>query len=674
MASESYGRGSVRILWSSNAIWATTGYGIQAQYLLPRLKALGHEVAQFAWYGLQGARLKLNDLIMYPAVSDIWGNDIIGAHVADFKADLVISLQDIWVLPPNYAELVGVPWMPWFPVDQAPAPPVIVERAKTARYPTTYSHFGQEAMRGAGLECAYIPHGVDCDLFKPRERGQCRKRLKLPDEAFIVAMVGANQGSPARKGFPEAFKAFKVFHDEHPEALLYMHTLTKQQRGGIDLERLMASIDGFPKQAVRFVSQYHYVVGMPAEYLVDLYNAADVLLQCSYNEGFGLPLIEAQACGCPVLATNNTSMPELVFSGALIDVVQDFYSPLDLGGWVGIPSIPSIVEKLEWAYDMLHGEKAREWLTAKARQGALAYDWGKVVAEYWKPFLERVEADMASGAGHVHRWAPTGFWDSGYVHYPCLDPKCQAAQRVAADGKQRDVVPAGWGMIAGGIPLDIRDNVKGGVAKGICHEVARDYGLDAVPIVAGDACIDVGAQVGIVSIYLAKRSAGVRVYAVEPAEENLDNLRRNVEANHVADCVTIIPAAMTGDGRDVELHGNAETNSGGYTIYAKRTGAQCHSITLAALIAESGAERIKVLKLDCEGAEYEILRADPELLRRVDYVVGEFHYHESNPQPARDLLEWCAKYIPADHIHVTLCPVDFDPVPSAILEVACQAA
>lgn len=378
-----------------NAIWSCTGYGIQAQYILPRLKALGHEVAQFAWYGLQGARLKINDLIMYPAVSDPFGNDIIGAHAADFKADLVISLQDIWVLPQDYAERVGVPWMPWFPLDQAPAPPVIVERAKTAKYPTTYSHFGQETMRKAGVDCGYIPHGVDCSVFKPKERDECRRRLRLDDGAFIIAMVGANQGVPARKGFPEAFRAFKVFHDAHSDALLYLHTTQNQSRGGINLERLMWSIDEFPKEAVRFVSQYHYAVGMPAEYLSDLYNAADVLLQCSYNEGFGLPLIEAQACGCPVLATNNTSMPELVFSGALIDVIQEFYSPLDLGGWVGIPSIPSIIEKLEWAYQMAHGEQVREWTRTKAQQGAQAYNWDKVIADYWVPFLARAEADKA---------------------------------------------------------------------------------------------------------------------------------------------------------------------------------------------------------------------------------------------------------------------------------------
>lgn len=387
----------MRILLSCNAIWATTGYGVQAKYILPLWRALGHQVAQFAWYGLQGAGLKLGsgdeELVIYPGYSDPWGNDVIGAHVEDFKADLVISLQDIWVLPENYAKTVGVPWACWFPIDQAPCPPVIVERAKTAAYPITYSHFGQETARKSGLETLYIPHGVDCNVFKPGDRHAAREKLKIPQDAFFVVMVGANKGCPSRKGFPEAFRAFKLFHDSHHDALLYVHAL-QETREGINLPQLMGSIDGFPKDAVRFVHPYSYLLGLAPQHMVDIYNAADVLLQSSYNEGFGLPIIEAQACGCPVLATNNTSMPELVFSGRMIDVIQEFYSPLNLGGWVGVPSIPSIVDGLEWAYDMAHGKEAQEWTRTKARQGALAYDWGLLVQQYWKPFLERVQADI----------------------------------------------------------------------------------------------------------------------------------------------------------------------------------------------------------------------------------------------------------------------------------------
>jgi len=382
----------MRILWSSNAIWAHTGYGVQAKYLLPRFQKMGHEVAQFAWYGLAGARLKLNEMTIYPKARDIWGNDVIGAHAADFKADLVISLQDIWVLPDDYRERVGRPWAAWFPVDQSPVPPRVIDMAKRADYPIVYSRFGEKQMREAGLECRYIPHGVDCEMFAPKDRCKSRKRFGLDDDVFMVAMIGANKGMPSRKGFPEALKAFSAFHAQHNDALLYLHTLETANASGVDFDVLIKSIENFPRDAVRFVDQYQYLCGLPDAYMADVYNSADVLLQPSYNEGFGLPIIEAQACGCPVLINDCTSMSELVFSGRAIKPLQEFYTPL--GGWVNIPDINGFVEGLEWAYDMAHGEKAREWTRDKARQGALPYNWDTVVDEYWQPFLAEVAADI----------------------------------------------------------------------------------------------------------------------------------------------------------------------------------------------------------------------------------------------------------------------------------------
>lgn len=382
----------MRILWSSNAIWAHTGYGIQAKYLLPRFIDMGHEVAQFAWYGLQGAKIQAGDIVIYPRAYDPWGSDIVGAYVQDFKADLVISLLDIWVLPDDYAERVKVPWLPWFPVDQSPVPPRVLKLAKTATYPTTYSKFGQEEMRKAGLECRYIPHGVDCKIFRPLDKAQCRAKFGWPADAFVIVMVGANKGMPSRKGFPEALLIFKRFYERHPESLLYLHTLESDVTQGIDFKLLIDSIPDFPKHAIRFVDQFHYHIGLPEEYLADVYNAADVLLHPSYNEGFGLPILEAQACGTPVVVNDNTSMRELCFAGRAVPPLQKFWTPL--GGWADIPDIAGFDAALEWIYDITRSKEGRNWLSERARAGAEEYDWDLVVGKYWKPLLTEIEAQL----------------------------------------------------------------------------------------------------------------------------------------------------------------------------------------------------------------------------------------------------------------------------------------
>lgn len=640
----------MRILWSSNALWAHTGYGIQAKYLLPRFQKMGHEVAQFAWYGLQGAKLKLNGMMIYPKAFDPWGNDVIGAHAADFKADLVISLQDIWVLPDDYRELVGRPWACWFPVDMKPVPPKVADMAKRADYPITYSRFGTEEMRKAGVECHYIPHGVDCNVFRPKDRQECRKRFDIEPDTFFVAMVGANKGFPSRKGFPEALQAFKLFHDKHPDSMLYMHTTETDIKGGVNFDALIQGIEGFPKDAIRFVDQYAYLGGLPEEYLADVYNSADVLLQPSYGEGFGIPIIEAQACGCPVLVNDCTSMTELVFSGKAIKPLQKFFTPL--GGWISIPDINAFVEGLEWAHGMANGEQAQEWTREKARQGALAYDWDTVVAEYWRPFLEMAEAEIRPD--HEHVWATTGLYnDRKELCVPCKVPGCPAERRQLPSGKTMDY-PHGFATAINGIALDIEDDPEGGVAKVIMREIDKSYKPDDIAFEDGDVVIDIGAHVGIVGIYLAKRYPFLKVYAYEPDKENYKRLVRNIEANEVA--VMAVNKAVTGDGRLVSMGGDRASNSGGRSIYTETQETEpIESVTLADIFTAREIDRCRLLKIDCEGAEYEVLEAGESLLDRVDHLRGEFHINgtTARQENADELIALCERHI--QDVRVTKC-------------------
>jgi glycosyltransferase involved in cell wall biosynthesis len=66
-----------------------------------------------------------------------------------------------------------------------------------------------------------------------------------------------------------------------------------------------------------WVDQYAYRLGAPAEVMAATYSAMDVLLAPSHGEGFCVPLIEAQACGTPVIATDFSAQPELVGAGWL---------------------------------------------------------------------------------------------------------------------------------------------------------------------------------------------------------------------------------------------------------------------------------------------------------------------------------------------------------------------
>jgi glycosyltransferase involved in cell wall biosynthesis len=116
----------------------------------------------------------------------------------------------------------------------------------------------------------------------------------------------------------------------------------------------------------------------------------DVMLLVTMGEGFGIPLVEAQACGCPVITGDWTANAELVFSGWKVPKVKatPFWTPL--ASWQYIPHVGAIAERLEAAYRMKDNQEYRD----AARKGALKYDADKVLERYWKPAMEQMQAEI----------------------------------------------------------------------------------------------------------------------------------------------------------------------------------------------------------------------------------------------------------------------------------------
>lgn len=381
----------MRILWSSNAPWTPTGYGVQAQYIVPRLIRAGHELAIAAWDGLHWGRLEMGGVTVYPGGYEPFGRDVIGHHAEDFGADLVVSLHDIWPLSLDYRQRLGRPWAPWFPIDHEPVSEFVIERALTAEYPMTYSKQGQEALARVGVPSLYMPFGIDTEIFQPDDRAEARAAMGL-DDGFLAVIVGANLGHPSRKAFPEQMDAFARFAKRHPEldARLYIHADPDKKTGsGLDLWAL-ARVLGIAGR-VMFPDRYQYLIGFANPRMAQIYQAADVLLAATMAEGFGLPILEAQACGVPVVTTNWASMPELTRFGVVADPVQRFW--IRINAWYAVPGVDNILQALETVAGW-NGEE-----TAARRQAALEwvrreFDWDVIVERYWLPFLEIVERDI----------------------------------------------------------------------------------------------------------------------------------------------------------------------------------------------------------------------------------------------------------------------------------------
>jgi glycosyltransferase involved in cell wall biosynthesis len=380
----------MRIAIWSNAPWALTGYGGQVRGLLPYLQQDGHYPAVIANYGLGGAVLDWCGVPVYPMREKRQNADVLGPYVQHFRADVVLSLYDIWALPQDSRQRMGVPWIAWTPVDGEPVSAPMVSLLNTAEYPVAYSRFGQrEIEKATGRPCDFVPHGIDTEVFSPGDKQEARERLGFPQDAYIVSVIAANKGFPARKAWAELLGAFKVFADGYNDALIYCHT-TQEPFGsgneGIFFERLIQHL-GISASRIAFPNQGKLAIGIPDEDVAEVYRASDVMLLPSMGEGFGLPVIEAQACGCPVIVQACSAVTELVSNGVAIEPMQPYYLPQVNYDWQ-MPSIERIIDALEDAY-------TQDWDSqAGVNFVRENYSWPVVWEKYWKPFLNKVEETL----------------------------------------------------------------------------------------------------------------------------------------------------------------------------------------------------------------------------------------------------------------------------------------
>jgi glycosyltransferase involved in cell wall biosynthesis len=383
----------MRILWLANSPLAPSGYGGQSALFGPRIRDLGHEVAFAANFYLHS--MKYKDIPIFDATGDA-GNGKISTWQRFFDADWVICLHDAWVMRPDAWDK-DLKMAIWAPIDHHPIPPLVLNvlQAEKVR-PIAMSRFGESWMQKFDLDPLYVPHGVDTEVFYPREvsKDDLVKTLtqgKVPEDSFLVGMVAANRGwsqHSARKSFPQALEAFARFSRRHLDAYLYLHTEMNPGPPGIDLG-ILCKVLGIEDRVCHPEEQAWHLGVMDEHFLSGVYNALDVLLNPSMSEGFGIPIIEAQACGVPVIVSNHSSMPELVGAGWLVegdnwwDGVQE--------SWAILPYIASIEDALEKSY------AARGELKDEAVEFAQTYDADRVTDLYWKPAIEALDKPRQNG-------------------------------------------------------------------------------------------------------------------------------------------------------------------------------------------------------------------------------------------------------------------------------------
>jgi len=320
----------------------------------------------------------------YPTGLTLYSADAIPIHHENFLAgrditNAVITLYDAWVFndAPNLDHLK---FLSWTPVDHISVPPKVLQWAKKPNVHTiAMSPFGQAQFEKLGVESTYIPHAIDTALYRPQPAQ--KSAIGIPEDAFLVGMVSANKanGSIHRKAFAENMLAFSLFRKENPNSYLYIHADPSKAFGGFDLGILMKAV-GLPKEAVIFPDPIKHRYGYTPQEMAVIYSTMDVLLHASYGEGFGVPAIEAQACGTRVIGSNWAATPDLLSDDSWLVDGQPFWDEAQSSFFM-IPLIPSVINALKEANELRgHSDTAVE----RAKE----FDADTVWRNHWQPFLK----------------------------------------------------------------------------------------------------------------------------------------------------------------------------------------------------------------------------------------------------------------------------------------------
>lgn len=375
----------MRILIHSNAPWCPTGYGLQTRLLMEQLRQRGHTVAVSAFAGLGGADVRWKGHLVMPSGQMAFGLDMLIPHMQRFGADLTITLMDTWKLESLGDALRAYPVLAWMPVDCAPVGRRDVETIKrSGAVPVAMSVFGRTQLSYV-LDAIpeYAPHAVDTVEMAPMEdRRTYREELGV-DDKFVIGICAANKDT-TRKAFAEQFAAFARHNARHKDSVLLVHS-AERSVSGLDLMELAVEMEIL--RDIRFTNQYVVDSGlMDATMMRHWFSACDVLSLCSYGEGFGIPLIEAQACGTPVITTAASAMAELRGPGWLVEGDR-FWNPVHHAWW-SRPSIEAIAKAYNAAYnESIPSMQSRR---ERAREFALEYDVTRVFETHWEPILKEL--------------------------------------------------------------------------------------------------------------------------------------------------------------------------------------------------------------------------------------------------------------------------------------------
>jgi len=415
-----------------------SGFGTYAKNLLERLHASGkYELAEFAIYmkssdghdvpwKVYGNAPEDSEPDEHKQLYNSNPNNQFGAWrfdkvVLDFKPDIVLSYRDPWMdMFISKSPLLPYFHWVWMPtVDSDPQKQSWIEGFAKANAILCYSEFGAKTLEKDGghllnvVGCA--SPGIDPNIYKPYDKKKIREEIGLDPDVNIIGTVMRNQ---KRKLFPELIKSFAKFlrvappeikdntylllHTSYPEKMGWNlgYHISEEGVGGKVLATYICRtckrwrIDFF-RDSLNYCPHCNTIscvmpsvgLGLEVPDLVKVYNSMDLYVQYAICEGFGMPQVEATACGVPVAATNYSAMEDVVrwTKGYPINI-QKMYREVETNAERVFPDNDHLVDTMINHLMLSPEEKLKK--SQEVRQATVArYDWDDC-AKVWMDYID----------------------------------------------------------------------------------------------------------------------------------------------------------------------------------------------------------------------------------------------------------------------------------------------
>ena len=168
--------------------------------------------------------------------------------------------------------------------------------------------------------------------------------------------------------------------------------------------------------------------------------------------------------------------------------------------------------------------------------------------------------------------------------------------------------------------------------------LTEDYEMPGFSINKEDIVIDIGAHIGLFSLFASQYCKNGKIFSYEPIKENYNILKENIKVNKIENIISF-NSAVSKQTNKLKIFINSDDSA--HSIFeSEKNFIEVDSTTIKSIFDKNKIENCNLLKFDCEGAEYQIIESIPkEYFFKIEKMIIEYHLANEKPEMYKKLIE-----------------------------------